>query len=72
MKSGGWRERGRREGREKVMKRARERAGGRGEGRVSRDTVVSSTDVLVALLTVSLYCGSAGWITRVPACYKPL
>lgn len=38
------------------MKRPRERAGGRGEGRVSGDTVVSSTDVLVALLTVSLYC----------------
>lgn len=31
-------------------------AGGRGEGRVSLDTVGSSTDVLVALLTMSLCC----------------
>lgn len=30
----------RKEGREEVMKRARECAGGRGEGRVSGDTVV--------------------------------
>lgn len=45
-----------REGGEEVMKRARERAGGRGEERVSEDAVVSSADVLVALLTVSLYC----------------
>lgn len=38
-----------------VMKRAREHAGGRGEGRVSGDTVVSSTGVFVGLLTMSLY-----------------
>lgn len=38
------------------MKRARECAERRGEGRVSGDTVVSSADVFVALLTMSLYC----------------
>lgn len=38
------------------MKRAQERAGGRGEGRVSGGSVVSSADVFVALLTMSLYC----------------
>lgn len=43
-------------GREEVMKRARECAGRRGEGRVNGDSVVSSTDVFTALLTVSLYC----------------
>lgn len=43
-------------GREEVMKRASECAGGRGEGRVSRDTVVFCAAALVALLTMSLYC----------------
>lgn len=62
----------RRKGGEEVMKRAQERAGRRGERRVSGDTVVSCADMLVALLTMSLYCSSSGWIHRVPACSEPL
>lgn len=42
-------------------------AGGRGEGRVSEDTVVSSADVPVALLNMSLCCGSTGRVAGVPA-----
>lgn len=44
------------EGKEEVMERVQESARGRGEGRVSLDTVLSSTDVLAALLTISLDC----------------
>lgn len=44
------------EEKEEVMERAQESARGRGEGRVSLDTVLSSTEVLVALLTISLDC----------------
>lgn len=50
---GGW---GGMEGKEEVMERAQESARGRGEGRVSLDTVLSSADVLAALLTISLDC----------------
>lgn len=56
MEIGGGKERRSREGWEEVMERACMYAGGRGEGRVSLDTVVSITDVMVALLTMSLCC----------------